>query len=57
VRLLHGAGDALMPLAAAQWLADALPDGRLSIFDDCGHAPFLSRPRDCAVLIESFADA
>ena len=55
VRLLHGAGDTLMPVAAAEWLADTLPDGRLSIFADAGHAPFLSRPQDCASLIEGFA--
>lgn len=55
VRLLHGACDTLMPTAAAEWLADTLPDGRLSIFADAGHAPFLSRPQDCASLIEGFA--
>ena len=36
-------------------LADALPDGRLSVFKDCGHAPQLSRPADCAALIAAFA--
>jgi pimeloyl-[acyl-carrier protein] methyl ester esterase len=57
VRLLHGAGDALMPVTAAEWLADALPDGRLSVFEDCGHAPFLSRPAECAALLRALADA
>ncbi|MCK0512762.1 alpha/beta fold hydrolase [Aromatoleum buckelii] len=52
VQLIHGAGDALMPLTAAEWLATRLPDARLARFDDCGHAPFLSRPEDCAALIE-----
>lgn len=56
VRVLHGQGDALMPLAAATALADRLPDARLSVFDDCGHAPHLSRPADCAVLIDGFLD-
>ena len=56
VRVLHGAGDALSPLAAAEALADTLPEARLSIFDDCGHAPHLSRPEDCAALVESFLD-
>ena len=55
VRLIHGAEDRLMPVAAAEWLADALPDGRLSVFKDCGHAPLLSRPADCATLIAAFA--
>ena len=56
VRLLHGAHDALMPEAAAIWLADTLPEGRLSVFDDAGHAPLISRARDCAVLLQGFAD-
>lgn len=56
VRLLHGEGDALMPAGAATWLADQLPNARLSLLTDCGHAPFLSRPADCATLLESFAD-
>lgn len=55
VRLIHGGEDRLMPLAAAEWLADHLPDARLSVLGDCGHAPFLSRPVDCASLIEGFA--
>lgn len=54
-RLLHGEGDALMPAAAATWLADHLPNARLSVFTDCGHAPFLSRPADCATLLAGFA--
>jgi pimeloyl-[acyl-carrier protein] methyl ester esterase len=55
VRLLHGEGDALMPAAAATWLADRLPDARLTLLTDCGHAPFLSRPGDCATLLAGFA--
>ena len=56
VRLLHGEGDALMPPDAAAWLADHLPQGRLTVLSDCGHAPFLSRPADCATLLAGFAD-
>jgi pimeloyl-[acyl-carrier protein] methyl ester esterase len=55
VQLLHGTRDALMPLAAAEWLAARLPDAQLTRFDACGHAPFLSRPAECAALIEGFA--
>lgn len=54
VRLLHGSEDKLMPVAAAEWLADHLPNGRLSVFQQSGHAPFVSRAADCATLIESF---
>lgn len=55
-RILHGDGDALMPLPAALWLADHLPSARLSVLEGCGHAPLLSRPLECATLIESFLD-
>ncbi|MBS0369699.1 MAG: alpha/beta fold hydrolase [Proteobacteria bacterium] len=55
VRLLHGSEDKLMPVAAAEWLADTLPDARLTVFGQCGHAPFLSRRQECATLIEGFA--
>ena len=44
-----------MPVAAAEWLADALPLGRMSVLKHTGHAPFVSRPTECATLIESFA--
>ncbi|MCB1887032.1 MAG: alpha/beta fold hydrolase [Rhodocyclaceae bacterium] len=56
VRLLHGSGDALMPASGATALADALPDARLTLLEDCGHAPQLSRPADCAALIDGFLD-
>lgn len=55
-RIVHGANDGLMPEAAARWLADALPDARLTVLQDSGHAVLLSRPHECAVLIESFLD-
>jgi len=52
--LLHGEGDALMPVAAAQWLAEHLQDARLVQFAGCGHAPFLSQPAECAAAIGHF---
>lgn len=55
VTLVHGVGDALMPVAAAQWLAAALPDAHLSVFDDCGHVPFITHNERCAALIRSRA--
>lgn len=51
VHIIHGAGDALMPVAGAAWLAEQLPRATLDVLDDCGHAPLLSRPVDCANLI------
>jgi pimeloyl-[acyl-carrier protein] methyl ester esterase len=54
--LVHGAQDALMPAAASRWLAGTLPQARLHVLADCGHAVFLSQPAACAALIRSFLD-
>lgn len=56
VALVHGAGDALMPVAAARWLAAALADAELTVLDDCGHVPLLSHADACTRLIRSRAD-
>lgn len=55
VQLIHGDGDALMPVAAAQWLAQALPNAGVEIVSGSGHAPLLSRPDRCAELIRALA--
>ncbi|WP_114649619.1 alpha/beta fold hydrolase [Pseudothauera hydrothermalis] len=52
--LIHGEGDALMPLSAGRWLAATLPAARLEALAGCGHAPFLSQPEACAALLERF---
>jgi pimeloyl-[acyl-carrier protein] methyl ester esterase len=57
VCLIHGDGDALMPPAAARWLADALPRVSLTMLKRCGHAPLLSNPGKCAALIRAYLDA
>ncbi len=38
VLLLHGANDRIIPPAAAEWLHHHLPDSRIRIFDNNGHA-------------------
>lgn len=57
VRMIHGAGDALMPVAGAEWLAEHLPNSTLNVLDGCGHAPLLSRPTECATLITEWTRA
>lgn len=44
VRLLHGGRDRVCPLAAAELLAEALPNAELTVWPEAGHAPFLSQP-------------
>jgi len=56
VRLFHGGQDALMPVEAAHWLADHIPGAQMTCFVDAGHAPFLSRPDEFAVLTRRFID-
>ncbi len=43
-RLIHGAADPLMPLAAAEALTALIPGAQLQSMPGCAHAPFLSRP-------------
>lgn len=52
--LIHGRHDPLMPLHAAQWLANTLPNGRLEIIERAAHAPFLSDTMRCSSLIADF---
>lgn len=57
VQLIHGEGDALMPVDAARAMTGALPNARLDVIEACGHAPFLSSPGACAALVRQLADA
>lgn len=56
VLLLHGAQDSLMPLAAAEWLVQQLPDARLEVFPGTAHAPLQADPQRCAKLLLGFAN-
>jgi len=49
--LIHGENDPLMPLPAAQWLKDQLPNAHLERFAGAAHAPFLNDPERFAMLI------
>ncbi|MCR4301464.1 MAG: pimeloyl-ACP methyl ester esterase BioH [Sulfuricaulis sp.] len=42
--VIHGARDRLAPVGAARYLAQQLPQARLEIMPEAGHAPFLSHP-------------
>lgn len=55
VLLLHGEADAIVPVAAAKWLASILPDYELHILPGAGHVPTITRPAEVAEQIESFA--
>lgn len=55
--VIHGEADPLMPLAAAHWLADALPQARREVFAGAAHAPFISDRERFARLLVDFCHA
>ncbi len=42
--VVHGGRDRLAPVGAARYLAQHLPQARLEVMPEAGHAPFLSHP-------------
>ncbi len=54
--LIHGEGDAVMPHAAAQWLAATLPCAELMTFANRGHAPHVSDAAGVAAAIRMFVN-
>lgn len=55
--LIHGEHDPLVPLTAAHWLHEQLPDSQLELFSDSAHAPFLNDPLRFAELVGNFCHA
>ncbi|MHB8347577.1 MAG: pimeloyl-ACP methyl ester esterase BioH [Acidiferrobacterales bacterium] len=52
-RVIHGARDRLVPLAAARFLADGL-GAPLRVIASAGHVPFLSHPREFHAALDEF---
>lgn len=52
--VVHGGYDGLCLPAAAEWLANALPDARLALQPKAAHAPFLSHPEWFAEELKGF---
>ena len=57
VLLIHGENDPLMPLPAARWLAEHLPQSQLEVFSGAAHAPFLNDPDHFATIVCKFIHA
>jgi len=55
--LIHGENDPLMPLAAARWLNEALPDAQLKTIPGAAHAPFLNDPERFSNLVYEYCHA
>ena len=56
VLVVHGEDDAIYPSINAHLLADRLPDGRVVIIPDAGHAVTSERPDEVAKQVLSFLD-
>ena len=52
--VLHGAHDRIVSPVAGRWLAGRLPQARFCLLRACAHAPFVSRPRQVAALLQEF---
>ncbi len=52
--VLHGSCDPVIPFAAGQALAQALPAASLVVFEGGGHAPFMEEPRIFADHLKAF---
>jgi len=55
--VIAGDRDTMTPVAAAQWLAGALPHATLAIVAGAAHAPFLSHPDAVVAALDSFVAA
>lgn len=53
--VVHGERDRVVPLAAAEYLANALPHGKLAVMPRAAHAPFVSDPGLAGQLILDFS--
>ena len=54
VLILHGARDAVVPLAAGEYLQRTLPRATLDVFAHTGHAPVIAEPQRTARSIMEF---
>jgi pimeloyl-[acyl-carrier protein] methyl ester esterase len=52
--VVHGAQDVIVPKDAGQYLATHIPQAQQHIFQDCGHAPFLTHHVAFNQLLESW---
>jgi pimeloyl-[acyl-carrier protein] methyl ester esterase len=52
--VVHGENDTLVPLPAAQYLADTLPHGTLAAVRGAAHAPFVSHADAVARALQAF---
>lgn len=52
--VIHGELDAIIPVAAAEMVANAIPDSELVVIPGAGHVPTLTRPGEVVAAIEDW---
>lgn len=50
----HGKADMIIPVSAGEYLAGQIAGAELFVWDEVGHAPFLSSPEDSQTLWQEF---
>ncbi|HWI40252.1 MAG TPA: alpha/beta fold hydrolase [Verrucomicrobiae bacterium] len=54
--IVHGTLDRICPPGASEWLARNIPDCRLEMIAETGHAPFIEKPDVFNCIIEGFLE-
>lgn len=54
--IIHGAADAVCPLAQAEQMAAGIPNSRLVVMAQTGHVPTVTRPVELTRIIADFLD-
>jgi len=54
ILVLHGEEDAIVSVKSGRWLADTLPNNQYHLLQDCGHAPFLTRPEQFNTILNDW---
>ncbi len=52
--VIHSANDAVIPVAAGQYLAQTIDQASIQLLPDAGHAPFLTHPKTFHNILESW---
>jgi len=54
VQFINGTQDYICPRDAFSYLKERVPQARVEWFEQCGHYPFISKPREFNRVLEDF---
>lgn len=52
--LIWGKDDRITPIHVAQEFADTIPDTKLVVLNDCGHAPMMEKPEEFNMALQQY---